>query len=566
MKKIKKILIAALGLAAGITSINTIAKSKQVEAAYAMIDSSIQSIHDTSVYEGITLAEAKAAARSSRPGRGTGNIIPATYSGEQILEKAVKTFGNDIYNYYSLDEALEYRKSYVNIVAADAYEDFRYTYKNDFDALNYFEDFRKNNISIDSFASLVENNFRLDADLKYNHDEIQNDVSVGTRVAAAIAAVATLGSILANAGVAQSAITTFKVCVDSIIGAMKTAKIPFVGWKICAAIIAAVLVVLTVVIIVNWEKIRKCWQEITAWFYAQCASVMQFLQSIFSTANTLAIEYTETVTTVVETEVVTSVPVAEAGVTSGTTSPRDSAIFGYAQETVTIGNIDLFGSTAVSPQPNGSGNGRPLIEEEYEKLLKKIGQNLGKVVKIICTMTGVACIEDIINRQNKVFEIGRDDRNNVTSYYGKYYNDAKLNDALCFYSFLYDAFVKDVGQTIMDYANDYLVTILMLHGYDFIFCTDPYYYKDFLYNPFMEVEGKVVGGLAYHNEVLKIKTFGYHRFVSPTNLTWDNMKPIIDNRNLYSAYFAPAYYRVTFGEPFIQSNSWTAIRIPTGSK
>lgn len=194
----------------------------------------------------------------------------------------------------------EYNPDYVAPIyqnfAYSAYNDLQNSFKSNLSEISFFENFRKEEIAIDTFSSLVEAKFSTSYSLKYVHTSVAttttstidtySTTSTGATPLRAVGTL-TLTGILTIGGVGQAIIAAIKACVDAIVAAISSLGIPFIGWAIFVAVLVAALAVLAYIIIENWDEICVCWQALCDYLVNTYSVAAAFFNEYFAVANDL---------------------------------------------------------------------------------------------------------------------------------------------------------------------------------------------------------------------------------------------------------------------------------------
>ena len=197
----------------------------------------------------------------------------------------------------------------------------------------------------------------------------------------------------------------------------------------------------------------------------------------------------------------------------------------------------------------------PYSDEELERLLRELGLTMKDLAECLLTLFGIGTLADFIAEQangNGTMYLGRfvDDLNEEGFFFNDYSKVATANNGYCFHgSSLAFALFKELSVL----ANWVAINWAILANWDFVLCTDPYYYitehyEMFRYAPTLDGKIRFVGGESYMHELLTLRISGYNAIryntaKSANPFTWQDLERI-NPINCFEAYFAPSDYLV----------------------
>ena len=197
----------------------------------------------------------------------------------------------------------------------------------------------------------------------------------------------------------------------------------------------------------------------------------------------------------------------------------------------------------------------PYSDEELERLLRELGLTMKDLAECLLTLFGIGTFADFISEQangNGTMYLGRfvDDLNEEGFFFNDYSKVATANNGYCFHgSSLAFALFKELSVL----ANWVAINWAIIANWDFVLCTDPYYYitehyEMFRYAPTLDGKIRYVGGESYMHELLTLRISGYNAIrynteISAKPFTWQDLKKI-NPINCFEAYFEPSDYLV----------------------
>lgn len=151
--------------------------------------------------------------------------------------------------------------------------------------LNDFETLREDSIELDKFSTLNETRYiNLDPTLKYNHDDLIGGFDPGAGITPPIlepifpfnpinpeniyetntASIAALTVLFA--GIGETAMAGISAATSAMGVALSSSSIPVIGWVVAVALLVAALIAITVIIVENWNIIKKNLNDIRNWY------------------------------------------------------------------------------------------------------------------------------------------------------------------------------------------------------------------------------------------------------------------------------------------------------------
>lgn len=337
---------------------------------------------------------------------------------------------------------------------------------------NIFDDL--SNDEYEAFATLAEE----DADIAEMLDLIESDFSNSndnsqTKTSNVIKLSAGLASITAL-------LTLQKVCsvaIKLINGAYTTMitalKAYFVSAQIKAAVITAGILVLSTIIIVNWNKLKPVFNKLVNIFIDNAKNMVSTVKKVFESIQTLAIGST-------------------------TYNSFDDVV-----------------------------NKNTKINER----MKKSGKTLNDLKQVLIEFLEVSTLSKFYNSKNKILCIGRDMEDTYNNYNDLkgYQNYAEKNNYWSFWVENYSDYVKTYTQEFLNLCNDVLIRYCCSADWDFILVTNPYHYMA------EHLDINSYGGSAYASEISIIRTYNYNYFVNST-LTWNTIPYPGKSKSSYFSY------------------------------
>ena len=240
--------------------------------------------------------------------------------------------------------------------------------------------------------------------------------------------------------------------------------------------------------------------------------------------------------------------------------PYDAALTEVKPKDEWITGVTTYDGTLGGSTYNGgySWPENPYSDEELERLLKELGKTMADLEKCLLELFGIGTLADFFYKKSQekgTMYLGRfvDDLNDEGFDFNDYSSVASSKDnGYCFHgtskSFAtYGALAVLANWSALNYA--------IMANWDFVLCTDPYYYitehyEMFRYAPTLDGEVRFVGGESYMHELLTLRITGYNAIRYNTELgkranpfTWQDLKRI-NPINCFEAYFEPSNYLV----------------------
>ena len=240
-----------------------------------------------------------------------------------IFELAIQEYKSQFDDYINITALNVIDKENVNLPNFDSnyvapkYYDVTFEYQKNLESsltyeqnLKYIE-LQKRDYNFDRYVTLNSIKYtNLEPDLKYNHTNIPVNpiipttptnpilppdigiMSVDNQQKNAAVITASIVTILANAGLGQSAITAFTAAISTLTTAVSTSWIPFVGWVLAVALAVGALIALTVIIVENWDVISSIIGDIKNWFCDEFSVFSSLINFYFDDAVTKGEEST----------------------------------------------------------------------------------------------------------------------------------------------------------------------------------------------------------------------------------------------------------------------------------
>lgn len=226
---------------------------------------------------------------------------------EEIMELALEESDLKLDEYLSIEglnatskELVSFTDGKMNLSAvenADELEQYSNTTMKEA-ILNIYDDMSEDEVAVlkdlanededvSNLVALLENGFEddvLDTETEAECSSLSNG-----KVVKLSAGVAALGACLAGAGLSGASIAAIKGAFSAMLAALKLWFTPTV---IKAAIAVAAILVITVVIIVNWDKVEAIFNAIVDFFVQAAGKIASFVQKAMTTIYNKAIDST----------------------------------------------------------------------------------------------------------------------------------------------------------------------------------------------------------------------------------------------------------------------------------
>lgn len=155
------------------------------------------------------------------------------------------------------------------------------------DEIAVLKDLANDDEDVSNLVTLLENGF--DEEVLDTETEAECSSVSNGKVVKLAAGVAALGACLAGAGLSGASIAAIKGAFSAMLTALKLWFTPTV---IKAAIAVAAILVITVVIIVNWDKVEAIFNAIVDFFVQAAGKIASFVKNAMTTIYNKAIEST----------------------------------------------------------------------------------------------------------------------------------------------------------------------------------------------------------------------------------------------------------------------------------
>lgn len=320
---------------------------------------------------------------------------------------------------------------------------------------------------IAEMLEMVENDF---ADYGYETDNSEYSISAA-KVALTSTAVVTIGSILLGQGVGGAAVVAIKGAFNTMLATLKAF---FVPTTIKAVIVTAAILVISTVVIINWNKIKPVFNRIVNIFVDNAKKLASTVANVFNKIFATAVAATAGAATVRTFEDVIN---------------QDKS-----------------------------------LKDELSNTKKSIVKNILK------KFLRISNFDDFYDSEDKVLCIGRDDEKtykNSNDLRG-YQNYADKYGYWCFFVQDYEKQLEKYGQKLIDIANEVLVRYCCLKDWNFILVTNPYHYM-------AEHKSTKYGGYAYAKEIEIIRKHNYNVFLSGP-ISWANVPYPGNTEDSYFAF------------------------------
>ncbi len=300
-----------------------------------------------------------------------------------------------------------------------------------------FKELAQDDSNIYDMIDMIENGFELDS----------NSLSPSNNIIKMSAGVTSIASILTAQGVSSAAIIAIKGAFNSMIATLKAFFAPN---SVKGAIVTASILVISSVVIINWNKIKPVFNNIVNIFASNAKKLANTVTKVFNN------------------------------------------IFQMAIKATTYNNFDDVVNK----------------DNEINQRLKNSGRSLSKLKEVLQIFLGVASLTSFYNSNNKVLCIGRDiketyDEDDIRGYQ----NYAKQNNYWSFWVRNYNHYLLENSEIFLELCNDVLIYYCCANDWDFILVTNPYYYM-------AEHLDTRYGGIAYANEIAIIRNNGYNYFTN----------------------------------------------------
>lgn len=155
------------------------------------------------------------------------------------------------------------------------------------DEIAVLKDLANDDEDVSNLVALLENGF--DEEVLDTETEAECSSVSNGKVVKLAAGVSALGACLAGAGLSGASIAAIKGAFSAMLTALKLWFTPTV---IKAAIAVAAILVITVVIIVNWDKVEAIFNAIVDFFVQAAGKIASFVKNAMTTIYNKAIEST----------------------------------------------------------------------------------------------------------------------------------------------------------------------------------------------------------------------------------------------------------------------------------